>query len=50
VLDAAQAAALLAVDEAAILELAERGELPGRRIGDVWRFSRRAVLEWLGGA
>jgi excisionase family DNA binding protein len=50
VLDAAQAAALLAVDEAAILELAERGELPGRRIGDAWRFSRRALLEWLGGA
>jgi excisionase family DNA binding protein len=50
VLDAAQAAELLAVDEAAVLELAERGELPGRRIGDAWRFSRRALLDWLGGA
>lgn len=49
VLDAAQAAALMAVDEAAIVELAERGELPGRQIGGAWRFSRRALLEWLGG-
>jgi excisionase family DNA binding protein len=47
VLDAAQAAQLLAVEEAAIVELAESGELPGRRIGGAWRFSRVAVLEWL---
>ena len=50
VLDAAQAADLLGVDLTAILELAERGELPGRRIGDAWRFSRRALLDGLGGA
>ena len=49
VLDAVQAAELLAVSEDAILELAERGDLPGRRIGDAWRFSRRALLDWLGG-
>ena len=48
VLDAAGAAELLLVDEAAVLELAERGELPARRIGDAWRFSRRALLDWLG--
>ena len=47
VLDAAQAAQLLLVDEEAILELAERGELPGRKIGETWRFSRRALLDWL---
>jgi excisionase family DNA binding protein len=35
------------VEEAAILELAERGELPGRRIGEAWRFSRAALLQWL---
>ena len=50
VLDVAQAAELLAVDESAIPELAEKGELPGRRIGDAWRFSRRALLDWLGGS
>jgi len=47
VLDAAQAAQLLAVEEAAIVELADRGELPGRKIGGAWRFSRAALLEWL---
>lgn len=47
VLDAAQAADLLAVDEEAIVEAAERGELPGRRIGGQWRFGRRALLDWL---
>jgi excisionase family DNA binding protein len=47
VLDLTQAAELLAVDEAAIRELAERGELAGRRIGDAWRFSRAAILAWL---
>jgi excisionase family DNA binding protein len=47
VLDAAGAAELLLVDEAAVLAMAERGELPARRIGDAWRFSRRALLDWL---
>jgi excisionase family DNA binding protein len=47
VLDAAGAAGLLLVDEAAVVDLAERGELPARRIGDSWRFSRRALLDWL---
>jgi excisionase family DNA binding protein len=47
VLDAAQAAELLAVEEAAIVQLAEAGELPGRKIGDAWRFSRAALLDWL---
>ena len=47
VLDAAQTAELMAVDEAAIVELAEAGELPGRKIGGAWRFSRAALLEWL---
>jgi excisionase family DNA binding protein len=47
VLDAAGAAELLLVDEAAVVDLAERGELPARRIGDSWRFSRRALLDWL---
>jgi excisionase family DNA binding protein len=50
VLDAAQAAELLAVDEQAIVEAAERGDLPGRRIGGQWRFARRALLDWLGAA
>lgn len=40
-------AGFLEVDAAAVQELAERGELPGRKIAGEWRFSRRAVLAWL---
>jgi excisionase family DNA binding protein len=32
----------------AVLELADAGELPGRRLRGEWRFARAAVLEWLG--
>jgi excisionase family DNA binding protein len=49
VLTPAQAAALLQVDEEAVLALAEEGRLPGRRIGDDWRFARAAVVAWLSG-
>ncbi len=49
VLTPAQAATLLQVDEDAVLALAEEGRLPGRRIGDEWRFARAAVVAWLSG-
>jgi excisionase family DNA binding protein len=48
VLNAAQVAALLQVEEKTVSELAEAGDLPGRRIGKEWRFARQAVLDWLG--
>ena len=50
VLTVEQAAELLQTDPDAVRALADAGELPGRRIGDDWRFLRRAVLAWLGGA
>ena len=40
-------AGLLQVEEEAVIELAEKRELPGRKIGEEWRFSREAVLAWL---
>jgi excisionase family DNA binding protein len=48
VLTVAEVAELLRSTDAAVLELAESGELPGRRIGGEWRFARAAVLQWLG--
>lgn len=50
VLTLEQLAELLQADAADLEAMAEAGELPGRRIGKMWRFSRAAVLEWLGGA
>jgi len=49
VLTLVQVAEMLQLEPAAVDELAGAGELPGRRIGDEWRFSRAAVLAWLGG-
>ena len=47
VLTVEQLAQLLQVDERTVRSLAAKGELPGRRIGRHWRFSRQAVLDWL---
>jgi excisionase family DNA binding protein len=47
VLTVPQLAEWLQVDEAAIAELAENAELPGRRLAGEWRFAREAVLDWL---
>jgi excisionase family DNA binding protein len=47
VMTTAQLATWLQVDEATIDKLAEDGELPGRKLGDEWRFAREAVVAWL---
>jgi excisionase family DNA binding protein len=47
VLNAAQAGQFLQIDEATVIELAESGELPGRKLGVEWRFSRVALVAWL---
>jgi excisionase family DNA binding protein len=47
VLTAAEAAALLRTDEETVDKMAESGELPGRKVGQEWRFARPAILDWL---
>lgn len=47
VLTLEQLAQLLQVDEKTARTLAANGELPGRKLGRHWRFSRQAVLDWL---
>jgi excisionase family DNA binding protein len=47
ILTPAQLAGLLQIEEATLIELAEKKELPGRKIGEEWRFSREAILAWL---
>jgi excisionase family DNA binding protein len=49
VLTLEQLARLLELDVDAVRALAEQGDIPGRKLGDEWRFSRAAILEWLGG-
>ncbi|HWV86266.1 MAG TPA: helix-turn-helix domain-containing protein [Capillimicrobium sp.] len=48
VLTLEEAAELLRVTPEALAARAEAGEVPGRRIGDEWRFRREALLAWLG--
>ena len=47
VLTVDELAAWLQTDPAAITQLAEDGELPGRKLAGEWRFAREAVLDWL---
>ena len=49
VLTTAQLAELLQTDETTVRTMARKGELPGKKIGRDWRFSRAAVLDWLAG-
>ncbi len=47
VMNAEQAGQFLQIDEKVVVELAEAGKLPGRKLGPSWRFSRAALVAWL---
>ena len=50
VLTAAQAGQFLQLEEKTVLELAEQGALPGKKLGSTWRFSKTALVDWLSSA
>ena len=47
VMNVEQAAKFLQVEDAVVIEMAESGQLPGRKLGTAWRFSRAALVAWL---
>ena len=47
ILTLAEAASLLRVDEAALADMAVCGVVPAQKIGEEWRFLKRALIEWL---
>lgn len=49
VLTAQAVADLLQLEKKLVLEMAEAKQLPGRKLGTEWRFSRTAILAWLAG-
>lgn len=49
VLDLRAAALLLVIHPDTLRKAAGDGRLPGMKVGNQWRFSRRALLDWLGG-
>lgn len=46
-LDAKDVARLLKVSYRTVLRLAERGELPYFRVGDLWRFERKDIEDFI---
>ena len=49
VLTAEEAGELLRSDAATVISMAEDRTIPGRKVGDEWRFARAALLRWLSG-
>jgi excisionase family DNA binding protein len=49
VLNVQEAAEFLGFAPYTIRQKARMGQIPGRKIGGEWRFSKRALLEWLSG-
>lgn len=47
VMDAAEVAKLLRIHAVTARLKAAAGEIPGRQIGNRWRFSRKRISEWL---
>lgn len=47
VLTLGEAAAYLRVSEEDVVDLATKHGLPGRKIGDQWRFHRKGLINWL---
>jgi excisionase family DNA binding protein len=44
------AAALLGVSVKTFSKVLREGDVPGRKVGREWKFSRQALIDWIGGA
>ena len=49
ILKATEAAEILRTSRQNVLRLAKNGDIPAVRIGGMWRFSRRALIEFVAG-
>ena len=47
ILKISEVAALLKIAEKTVYVLAQRGDLPGFKVGGQWRFSRTAINKWI---
>ena len=47
IMNAEQAGQFLQIEPHIVIELAEAGKLPGKKLGPAWRFSREALVAWL---
>lgn len=44
------AAALLGVSVKTFSKVLREGDVPGRKVGREWKFSRQALINWIGGS
>jgi excisionase family DNA binding protein len=49
VMTAEEVAAMMRIHPVTVRLQAAAGKIPGRRLGNRWRFSRSAITEWLAG-
>ena len=47
VLTLQEASDFLKLSKSTVYNLARKGEVPSRKIGRSWRFTKRSLLEWL---
>ena len=50
ILDVAGAAELLGVSKKAVYGLLKKGDMPARKVGKEWRFSRKNLINWVANA
>jgi excisionase family DNA binding protein len=46
-IDAKEAAKMLSVTPRTVIRLVERGEIKGFKVGDVWRFYRKDIQQYI---
>ena len=50
ILNIDDAAAFLGVSVKTFSKVLREGDVPGRKVGREWKFSRQALVDWIGGA
>jgi excisionase family DNA binding protein len=48
ILNLEEAASLLGISLKTFQKVLREGDIPGRKIGREWKFSRRALIDWVG--
>jgi excisionase family DNA binding protein len=49
ILDAEAAAVVLGIAKRTLLQMARKGEVPGKKLGRQWRFHRSTLRRWVAG-
>ena len=50
ILNVEEACTLLGISAKTFAKILRKGDIPGRKIGREWKFSRKALIDWVGSA